>query len=107
MTQSVRKAPLPLLGCQRCCSRADGQLNYHVITAEPDLLTVLIAGGGFDHHAVDHNLRGQLADIMITGPANEGHRRSPARRARASDSGWSPHRLDKGRCTANEKWTPM
>lgn len=51
------------------------QLNYHVITADPDLLTVLIAGGGFDHHAVDRRLRGQLADIMITGPAAEAHRR--------------------------------
>jgi 3'-phosphoadenosine 5'-phosphosulfate sulfotransferase (PAPS reductase)/FAD synthetase len=51
------------------------QLNYHVITAEPDLLTVLIAGGGFDHDAVDRRLRGQLADIMITGPAAEAHRR--------------------------------
>ncbi len=50
-------------------------LNYHVITAEPDLLTVLIAGGGFDHQAVDRRLRGQLADIMITGPAAEAHRR--------------------------------
>jgi phosphoadenosine phosphosulfate reductase len=46
-----------------------------VITTEPDVLTVLIAGGGFDHQAVDRNLRGQLADIMITGPANEAHRR--------------------------------
>jgi hypothetical protein len=37
-------------------------------------LTVLITGGGFDHHAVDRNLRGHLADIMITRPANEAHR---------------------------------
>lgn len=51
------------------------QLDYHVITAEPDLLTVLVAGGGFDHHAVDRRLRGQLADIMISGPAAEAHRR--------------------------------
>ena len=51
------------------------RLDYHVITADPDLLTVLIAGGGFDHHAVDRRLRGQLADIMITGPAAEAHRR--------------------------------
>ena len=51
------------------------RLNYHVIVADPDLLTVLIAGGGFDHHAVDRRLRGQLADIMITGPASEAHRR--------------------------------
>lgn len=51
------------------------QLDYHVITADPGLLTVLIAGGGFDHHAVDRRLRGQLADIMISGPAAEAHRR--------------------------------
>lgn len=51
------------------------QLNYQVITADPDLLTVLIAGGGFDHQAVDRTLRGQLADIMITSPAREAHRR--------------------------------
>lgn len=51
------------------------RLNYHVISADPDLLTVLIAGGGFNHDAPDRRLRGQLADIMITGPANEAHRR--------------------------------
>ena len=46
-----------------------------MIAADPDLLTVLIAGGGFSHEAPDRRLRGQLADIMITGPANEAHRR--------------------------------
>lgn len=51
------------------------RLNYHVIAADPDLLTVLIALGGFDHHAVDRRLGGELADIMITGPAEEAHRR--------------------------------
>jgi hypothetical protein len=51
------------------------RLNYHVIAADPDLLTVLIAGGGFSHEAPDRRLRGQLADIMITGPATEAHRR--------------------------------
>lgn len=51
------------------------RLNYHVITADPDLLTLLVAGGGFDHHAVDRRLSGQLADIMITGPAREAHSR--------------------------------
>ncbi len=51
------------------------QLNYHVITADPDLLTVLIASGGFDHHSVDRILRGRLADILITGPASEAHSR--------------------------------
>lgn len=54
---------------------AKWRLNFHVIPAEPDLLTVLIAGGGFDHHANDRRLAGQLADIMITGPATEAHRR--------------------------------
>lgn len=54
---------------------AKWRLNYHVIGADPDLLTVLIAGGGFDHQAVDRRLAGQLADIMITGPAAEAHRR--------------------------------
>jgi phosphoadenosine phosphosulfate reductase len=51
------------------------RLNYHVIAADPDLLTLLIAAGGFDHEAVDRRLDGQLADIMITGPAAEAHRR--------------------------------
>ncbi|SHQ51590.1 phosphoadenosine phosphosulfate reductase domain-containing protein [Mycobacteroides abscessus] len=50
------------------------QLNFHVIPAEPDLLTVLIAGGGFDHEAPDRELRGQLADLMITGPAALAHK---------------------------------
>lgn len=51
------------------------RLNYHIIPAQPDLLTVLIACGGFDHHAPDRKLPGQLADIMITGPAAEAHTR--------------------------------
>jgi 3'-phosphoadenosine 5'-phosphosulfate sulfotransferase (PAPS reductase)/FAD synthetase len=51
------------------------RLNFHVIAADPDLLAVLIAGGGFDHHAVDRRLHGHLADIMITGPANDAHAR--------------------------------
>jgi 3'-phosphoadenosine 5'-phosphosulfate sulfotransferase (PAPS reductase)/FAD synthetase len=51
------------------------RLNYHVITADPDLLAVLIAGGGFDHRAPDRRLEGQLADIMITGPAAQAHAR--------------------------------
>ncbi|EUA36833.1 phosphoadenosine phosphosulfate reductase family protein [Mycobacterium avium subsp. avium 2285 (R)] len=51
------------------------RLNFQVIPADPDLLTVLIACGGFDHQAVDRDVRGQLADIMITGPAREAHRR--------------------------------
>ena len=51
------------------------RLNYHVIAADPDLLTVLIAGGGFSHEAPDRRLRGQMAEIMITGPANEAHSR--------------------------------
>ncbi|MFV8161103.1 phosphoadenosine phosphosulfate reductase family protein [Mycobacterium sp. 134] len=56
--------------------RADEwNLNFEVVPAEPDLLTVLIAGGGFDHDAPDRRLRGELADIMITGPAARAHRR--------------------------------
>lgn len=51
------------------------RLNYHIIRAEPDLLTVMIAGGGFDHNAKDKRLSGTLADIMITGPAAAAHTR--------------------------------
>jgi phosphoadenosine phosphosulfate reductase len=51
------------------------RLNYHVIAPDPDLLTVLVAGGGFDHAAVDRSLRGPLAQLMITGPAAEAHAR--------------------------------
>lgn len=51
------------------------RLNFHVIAADPDLLTLLVAGGGFDHQAADRRLRGPLADIMIAGPAAEAHRR--------------------------------
>lgn len=50
-------------------------LNFHVIAAVPDLLTLLIAGGGFDHAAPDRTLKGSLADIMITGPARQAHQR--------------------------------
>ncbi|MBU8820380.1 phosphoadenosine phosphosulfate reductase family protein [Mycolicibacterium goodii] len=51
------------------------RLNMHVIAAEPDLLTLLIAGGGFDHDAPDRRLKGHLAEIMISGPAAEAHNR--------------------------------
>ncbi|SIJ22441.1 PAPS reductase/FAD synthetase family protein [Mycobacteroides abscessus subsp. abscessus] len=51
------------------------QLNFQVIPADPDLLTVLIAGGGFDHNAPDRVLPGTLADIMILKPAAAAHRR--------------------------------
>lgn len=51
------------------------RLNFEIITAEPDLLTILVAGGGFDHDAVDRRLRGTLAEIMITGPAAQAHER--------------------------------
>ncbi|MCV7256767.1 phosphoadenosine phosphosulfate reductase family protein [Mycobacterium hackensackense] len=51
------------------------RLNYHVIAAEPDLLTVLIALGGFDHDAPDRRLGGvELADLMIKEPAAQAHR---------------------------------
>jgi 3'-phosphoadenosine 5'-phosphosulfate sulfotransferase (PAPS reductase)/FAD synthetase len=51
------------------------RLNFHVIPADPNLLTALIAGGGFDHAAPDRQLQGRLADIMITRPAAEAHAR--------------------------------
>lgn len=51
------------------------KLNFHVIPASPDLLTVFIAAGGFDHRAPDRELGGTLADIMITRPAAEAHAR--------------------------------
>lgn len=51
------------------------RLNFHPIATEPDLLTMLAAGGGFDHKAVDRPLRGRLADIMITRPAAAAHAR--------------------------------
>ncbi len=51
------------------------RLNFTVIPAEPDLLTLMIALGGFDHHAPDRRLGVELAELMITGPAAEAHRR--------------------------------
>ena len=51
------------------------RLNLTVIPAEPDLLTVLIACGGFDHQAPDRRLGVELAELMIRGPAAEAHRR--------------------------------
>lgn len=51
------------------------RLNFTVIPAEPDLLTVMIALGGFDHQAPDRRLGVELSELMITGPAAEAHRR--------------------------------
>lgn len=51
------------------------RLNFTVIEAEPDLLTVMIALGGFDHQASDRLLGAELSELMITGPAAEAHRR--------------------------------
>lgn len=51
------------------------RLNFEVIAADPDLLTLLVAGGGFDHDAVDRQLSVPLAEIMITGPAAQAHDR--------------------------------
>lgn len=51
------------------------QLNFSVIPAEPDLLTVMVALGGFDHHAPDRRLGVELAELMITGPAAQAHHR--------------------------------
>lgn len=50
-------------------------LNFHVIAADPDLLTVLIAAGGFNHDAPDRELAGALADVMIKEPAAQAHAR--------------------------------
>lgn len=50
------------------------RLNYHIIPAEPDLLTLFVAAGGFDHCAADRALPARLADMMITGPAAVAHR---------------------------------
>lgn len=51
------------------------RLNLEVIPADPDLLTVLVACGGFDHNAPDLRVPGELADIMITAPAQRAHAR--------------------------------
>ncbi|MDD4866842.1 MAG: phosphoadenosine phosphosulfate reductase family protein [Mycobacterium sp.] len=51
------------------------KLNFEVITADPDLLTVFIAAGGFDYDAPDRDFGVALADIMITGPAAQAHAR--------------------------------
>ncbi|MEE3755372.1 phosphoadenosine phosphosulfate reductase family protein [Mycobacterium intracellulare] len=51
------------------------RLNFQVIPAEPDLLTALVACGGFDHDAPDRLLGVELAELMITRPAAEAHRR--------------------------------
>lgn len=51
------------------------RLNFQVIEAEPDLLTVMVALGGFDHHAPDLRLGVELAELMITGPAARAHER--------------------------------
>ncbi|AOS94728.1 MULTISPECIES: phosphoadenosine phosphosulfate reductase domain-containing protein [Mycobacterium avium complex (MAC)] len=51
------------------------RLNFEVIPAEPDLLTVFIAAGGFDHRAPDRDLAGTLANILISGPAAQAHAR--------------------------------
>ncbi|WP_048895687.1 phosphoadenosine phosphosulfate reductase family protein [Mycolicibacterium conceptionense] len=51
------------------------QLNFEVIPAEPDLLTVMIMLNGFDHHAPDKRLGVELDELMIKRPAAEAHRR--------------------------------
>ncbi|MFV8227368.1 phosphoadenosine phosphosulfate reductase family protein [Mycolicibacterium fortuitum] len=51
------------------------RLNFTVIEPEPDLLTVMIALGGFDHQAPDRLLGAELSELMITGPAAQAHRR--------------------------------
>lgn len=54
------------------------RLNFTAIPAEPDLLTVMVALGGFDHHAPDRRLGIELAELMIRRPAVEAHRRHGA-----------------------------
>lgn len=49
------------------------KLNFHAIAPKPDLLTLLVADGGFDHDAADRVLPGTLADIMISRPAAQAH----------------------------------
>lgn len=49
------------------------QLNLHRIKAEPDLLTMLAAGGGFNHDSPDQPLIGKPGDILITEPARRAH----------------------------------
>ncbi len=49
------------------------KLNFRVIPAEPDLLTVMVALGGFDHQAPDRRLGVELSELMITGPAAQAH----------------------------------
>jgi len=51
------------------------KLNFTVIPAEPDLLTVLVACGGFDHGAPDRHLGVELSELMITRPAAQAHDR--------------------------------
>lgn len=51
------------------------RLNFTVVPAEPDLLTVMVALGGFDHHAPDRSLGVELSELMITGPAATAHLR--------------------------------
>ncbi|AYE99640.1 phosphoadenosine phosphosulfate reductase (plasmid) [Mycobacterium paragordonae] len=54
---------------------ASYRLNLQVIPAEPDLLTILIAVGGFDHRAPDRELGTSLAEILISAPAAVAHSR--------------------------------
>lgn len=49
------------------------KLNFTAIPAEPDLLTALVACGGFDHDAPDRNLGVELSELMITRPAAQAH----------------------------------
>lgn len=51
------------------------RLHFTVIAAEPDLLSVMVALGGFDHRSPDRRLGVELSELMITGPAAEAHRR--------------------------------
>lgn len=53
------------------------KLNLHVIPADPDLLTILIATGGFDHNAPDRSLTTPAEEIIATAAAAAHQRFGP------------------------------
>lgn len=52
---------------------AKWKLDLHWIRADPDLLTMLAASGGWDLNAQDRDLRGQIGDVLIGRPAARAH----------------------------------
>lgn len=51
------------------------RLDLHWIRAEPDLLTIFAASGGWDMNAPDRELKGQIGDVLIREPAAKAHAR--------------------------------